>query len=220
MLDKVKTSRKTFRLIPTQYPPIQSFDDVASAEDLELVMELEGWTNDRLVKHRLQRLPKEQWVYGVSNSSVIMAAFLHAPINGLRFSGNELGAWYCSFDVKTAIAEVSTHLRREARNSRQDEMRGNYRSYTAKLSGKYIDLCGKQSEFPQLYLKDNWQHSQKFGEQQRSLNNDGILYNSVRYNGGSNIVAFKPRQITAVTIANTFDIIVPKTGKIVARKLA
>jgi len=38
-----------FRLIPSRFPPIGLFDTVATAADLRPVMELEGWTNDRLV---------------------------------------------------------------------------------------------------------------------------------------------------------------------------
>lgn len=220
MLSKASAPSKTFRLVPTQYPPIQSFDDVASLEDLAMVIELEGWTNDRLVHHRLQRLPKEQWVYGINNASIIMASFLHAPINGLRFNDSKLGAWYCSGDIKTAIAEVASHLRREGINSSLQEMRGNYRSYTAKLNGAYVDLRNKQSQFPEIYQKDNWQNSQVFGEKQRAVGSDGIFYSSVRYNGGSNIVAYKPKQIKAVTIGNSFNILVPKEGKIIVRKLA
>ena len=43
---------------PSQYPPIGLFDTVATAADLEAVMELAGWTNDRLVPMRLHRLPQ------------------------------------------------------------------------------------------------------------------------------------------------------------------
>jgi len=43
----------TYRLIPSRYPPISAFESVASEDDLEAVMELEGWTNDRLVLERV-----------------------------------------------------------------------------------------------------------------------------------------------------------------------
>jgi hypothetical protein len=65
------------RLIPSQFPPIGPFDTVATAADLEAVMELVGWTNDRLVAERVARLHKSEWVYGNPNSSIMMAALLH-----------------------------------------------------------------------------------------------------------------------------------------------
>ena len=52
----------TYRLIPSRYPPLSAFESVTSADDLEAVMELEGWTNDRLVAERVARLPKAEWV--------------------------------------------------------------------------------------------------------------------------------------------------------------
>lgn len=54
---RVALDRPTCRLIPSAYPPSPAFAEAASAEDLMAVMELEGWTNDRLVRERLSRLP-------------------------------------------------------------------------------------------------------------------------------------------------------------------
>ena len=97
----------TTRLIPSRFPPIPTFDAVTTPADLEAVMELEGWTNDRLVSPRLARLPRAEWVYGVPNASVVMAAFLHGSPGGLRFSDASLGAWYGSTHPKTALLEVA-----------------------------------------------------------------------------------------------------------------
>ena len=104
----------TYRLIPSRFPPIGLFDTVATAADLPAVMELVGWTNDRLVVERLNRLPQSAWVFGRPNSSVIMASFLHVAPGGMRFNAGELGAWYAAAAIRTAVAEVGHHLRREA----------------------------------------------------------------------------------------------------------
>ncbi len=53
----------TFRLIPSRFPPVGAFDNVSSPDDLAAVMELEGWTNDRLVQARLNRLPRSRWLH-------------------------------------------------------------------------------------------------------------------------------------------------------------
>ena len=55
-----------YRLIPSCFPPIGLFDTVATAADLNEVMELVGWTNDRLVVHRIARLPEHEWIYGAA----------------------------------------------------------------------------------------------------------------------------------------------------------
>ena len=61
-----RAPRPTWRLIPSRFPPVGLFDTVATAADLEAVMELAGWTNDRLVPERIARLPKAKVgaVYG------------------------------------------------------------------------------------------------------------------------------------------------------------
>ena len=84
--------RPAHRLIPSQFPPIGLLDTVATAADLAAVMELVGWTNDRLVADRISRIPPTEWVSGVPNASIVMAAFLHVAPGGMRFNGPELGA--------------------------------------------------------------------------------------------------------------------------------
>ncbi|MHA6346433.1 hypothetical protein [Roseivivax sp. CAU 1761] len=50
---RCRAPAETIRLFPSRFPPINAFEDVASAEDLEAVMELEGWTNNCLAGPRL-----------------------------------------------------------------------------------------------------------------------------------------------------------------------
>ncbi|MBB5518214.1 RES family NAD+ phosphorylase [Amphiplicatus metriothermophilus] len=208
------------RLIPTRYPPVQTFEHVASTDDLEAVMALEGWTNDRLVRERLMRLPRERWVYGRANASVVMASFLHAPPGGGRFTSGDLHAWYCSFDERTAIAEVASGLRREAVNAGWAEMRAHFRAYAARLEGDYEDLRGKARARADVLDPANWTASQAYGEKRRAQGVAGLIYPSVRLKGGTNAVAFDPRNVLDVAVASTFDIIAPVAGKVVARRLS
>ena len=209
----------TFRLIPSRFPPIGAFETVSSADDLEAVMELEGWTNDRLVKERLARLSRDEWVYGPPNSSIVMASFLHAAPTGLRFNGPGLGAWYASETINTAIIEVSHHLRREAHRSGMPEMRSQYRTYSAMLDGAYEDIRGLQATRPALYAAHDYSASQPFGEDIRRTG-DGIVYDSVRHVGGVNVVAYRPRKIRNVTQHDHYELTVPLMGRIVVRRLA
>src|SRR5581483_8877916 len=162
---RVAVPGPTYRLIPSRFPPVAAFETVASADDLEAVMELEGWTNDRLVAERAARLPRADWCYGTPNASVVMASFLHAAPAGLRFSGPELGAWYAALAVPTAIAEVAHHLRREAHRAGLDEMRAQYRTYVATLDGAYEDIRGQRRRRAALYDPADYAAGQAFGEQ-------------------------------------------------------
>ena len=209
----------TYRLIPSRFPPISAFDSVTSPDDLEAVMELEGWTNDRLVLERLARLNKSEWVYGVPNASVIMATFLHGGPTGLRFTSSALNGWYASLALRTAIAEVSHHLRREAANMRVPSLTLQYRTYGAELAGNYQDVRGMATEHPELYRPDDYSASQIFGESVRAAGGAGIIYDSVRHVGGINIVSLRPRNIRNVTMGAHYEINAPTSGKVIARRL-
>jgi len=210
----------TWRLIPSRFPPIGLFDSVATAADLEPVMELAGWTNDRLVADRIARLPREEWVFGRPNASVVMAAFLHAAPGGMRFNGPDLGAWYASAAVPTAIAEVGHHLRREAAATGAGALTRTYRAYSARLEGAYLDIRGQQASRPDVYTSDGYVAGQELGEAVRASGGSGVLFDSLRHAGGENVAAHRPRQVLDVTQADHFELTVT-TGarRIEARRL-
>jgi hypothetical protein len=208
--------RPCHRLIPSRFPPVQAFDFCRSAEDLAAVMELEGWTNDRLVAERLARLPSAEWVFGTSNASVVMAAFLHAAPAGTRFAGPELGAWYASAAPRTAIAEVAHHLRREAVARGLALMRRTFRQYEAVLEGE--DFTRVEAD-PALLDPASYVAGQAYGEALRAASGAGIVYPSLRHAGGTNVVAYRPRGIGRVVQAAHFEVTAPVLGRVVARRL-
>lgn len=212
--------RPSFRLIPSRFPPIGLFDSVATAADLAAVMELVGWTNDRLVAERIARLPQSEWVYGRPNASVIMAAFLHVAPTGMRFNGAELGAWYAAGDLTTTAAEVSHHLRREIFARKLPEARRTFRTYMARLNGDYVDIRDERRARLELYDSESYVASQAFGETIRASGGNGILYESVRLRGGINVAAYRPTNIQDVTQTDHFEITVyADRRKIDVRKL-
>jgi hypothetical protein len=191
------------RLIPSQFPPIGLFDTVATAADLAAVMELAGWTNDRLVAERIDRLPRDEWVYGRPNASIVMAAFLHVAPGGMRFNSADLGAWYAGAVLTTAVAEVAHHLRREAVARGVPDAHRTYRQYTCVLEGYYLDIRGQRAD---LHDPGDYAAGQTFGEAVRASGGCGILYDSVRHAGGVSVVAYRPRLIQAVTQAGHYAI--------------
>ena len=200
--------RPTHRLIPSRFPPIGLFDTVATAADLRAVLDLVGWTNDRLVAERIARLTEADWVYGRPNASVIMAGFLHVAPGGMRFNTGDLGAWYASAALATAAAEVGHHLRREAAARGKAELRRRYRAYTAELAGSYLDIRGQQAARADVYASDSYATSQVLGEAIRAGGGAGIIYDSVRHASGVNIVAHRPRNVLNVVQTDHYDITV------------
>jgi hypothetical protein len=219
MMANATVDGPTYRLIPSRYPPIPAFDSVTSPDDLEAVMELEGWTNDRLVAERAARLNKAEWVFGVPNASVVMASFLHGGLTGLRFTSADLNGWYASFARRTAIAEVAHHIRREAVNMRVPSLTLQYRTYSAKLIGAYEDIRGMAATRPELYRADDYAASQTFGETIRASGGNGIVYDSVRHAGGVNVVAMRPKNVSDIVMGPHYEITAPVSGKVIARTL-
>lgn len=200
--------RPTHRLIPSRFPPIGLFDTVATAADLAAVMELVGWTNDRLVTERINRLPQNEWVCGSPNASIVMAAFLHVAPGGMRFNGPDLGAWYAADDIRTAAAEVGHHLRREAVARGVATMSRRYRAYAATLLGDYLDIRRQQASRREIYASESYAASQPFGEQVRASGGAGLIYDSVRLVNGTNVVAHRPRNITEILQTDHYEITV------------
>jgi len=213
-----RAPERTHRLIPSRFPPIDAFETVTSPRDLVPVLELEGWTNDRLVAPRLRRLPKSEWVYGRANASVVMAAFLHGAPQGTRFAGPELGAWYASTALETSALEVVNGIRREIALSALEQKTEELREYTARLEGVFVDIRGTR---PDLHDPDPTRYpaSQVFGRSVRAGPHDGIVYDSVRHAGGVNWVSYRPGRVHDVLQARHFRVLVPRSGRVVVEEM-
>ncbi|MGH1329694.1 MAG: RES family NAD+ phosphorylase [Paracoccaceae bacterium] len=221
--DQLAAPKGTRRLIPSRFPPIPAFEDVCAPHDLDAVMFLEGWTNDRLVAPRLARLAREEQVYGRENASIVMAAFLHGSPSGLRFSDASLGAWYAATSLTTAVLEVANGLRKEIALSALNSKAETYREYRADLGGVYLDIIGKHPEF---HDPDDASYPapQAFGRAVRALGPRakiaGIRYESVRHRGHENWVCFRPKQVLNVVQADHLRIEVPVSGAVIVRRMA
>ncbi len=216
-----RAPKPSFRLIPSRFPPIGLFDTVATAADMAAAMELAGWTNDRLVAERVARLPREDWVHGRPNASIVMAAFLHVPPGGNRFNGPDLGAWYAAAAFPTAAAEVAHHLRREAVATARPMMRRQYRTYQAQLDGRFADIRGERESRPEVYDPLSYACSQVFGEAIRAEGGGGIVWDSLRHAGGICAVSFRPRAVLDIVQTDHVEITVTaRQPKVEVRRLA
>jgi len=212
----------TCRIIPSRFPPVAVFETVSCPEDLEAVFELEGWTNDRMVAARISRLDKDLWVYGSPNASIVMSSFLHGSPQGMRFTGPELGAWYASTELMTAVLEVANGLRKELSLSGLASKRETYREYTANMDGEFVDIFAAHPEFHDPD-DSTYPGPQKFGAHVRTNGSGhgviGIRYQSVRRPGHENWVCFVPPEILDVAQARHFDVDVRPAGKVVVQEL-
>ena len=189
----------THRLIASRYPPIGVFDDLAADKnELAIAYLLESVTNDRLavVARRLPFLPASEVVQG-PGATMVMAAFLHADEMGGRFTDGRLGAWYASFDADTAIAETVHHSTRRLRLSHGAFPTNiQMRALVGGIDCDLVDVRGQQRTRADLYDPDDYKAGQTFGVALRwpvsGDGENGIVYDSVRRAGGTNVCVYRP----------------------------
>ena len=197
----------THRLIPSRYPPVGILDAVAAPADLELMIELEGWTNDRLSAKLgvLRRIPPSEWVIGHPQASVIMAAFCHPHPGGERFNDSDRGAWYAAFDLETAQAEAAFHRTAELTEINVFETRLDMRQYLADFDAPFHDVRGHDPAFAPLHDPDRYDASQALGRELLRSGSNGILYRGARRPGGDCVACFRPILVTNVRPAAHFE---------------
>lgn len=195
------------RLVPSRYPSEGILDVVSGADDLVLMIELDSWTNDRISAEVgiLHRLPREEWVVGRPMSSVIMAPFCHPRVGGGRFNPPERGAWYAGFSLETAHEEVIYHRTRELLEVGVLEARVQMRLYLADFAGSFHDIRTPGKQYATLHDPLSYHASQDFSRTLLDEGSNGILYRSVRQEGGFCIACFRPKLVRNVRARHHFE---------------
>lgn len=188
--------RASYRIIPSRFPPVDLFERVTPAADLEAVHELESMTNDRLRDERgeVQLVPASERVIG-PGASYIMAPFTHPAPSGCRFSHGLHGAYYAARTLETAIAETSHHRAAFMRATGEPPMQLDMRVLEAELDARLHDLRGMREALADIYDPDDYTASQRLAARFRAEGSDGVIYESVRHAGGQCVAIFRPRRI-------------------------
>ena len=205
-MDIVTTTLKDqlHRLINSRYPPIGLFDNyVDTAEELQDAFLIENLTNPRanIALGAMALIPEDELIIGQPTANIAMAAFIHVDDEGSRFNDNRLGAWYAATDIETAIAETLYHNTRRLQASE-----GGFpnviqlREYVTTTPSELIDLSGMQGDAPKLFDENDYTHSQAFSNAHRwpfaEPAYDGVIFDSVRNDGGTNVCLFRPKALT------------------------
>jgi RES domain len=198
--------RGTHRLIASRYPSAGILDEISSPEELDHVIDLESWTNDRIQAElgQLPLVPRDEWVTGVRNASVVMAAFCHVPPGGGRFTAPPLGGWYAAFTLATAHRESIHRRTLELLEVGTLDLRVQVREYLADFAATFHDVR-RRRRFAALYDPESYAVSQPFGGGLRDAGSNGIVYRSVRDPGGQCLVAFRPRLVRNVRQGAHFE---------------
>lgn len=186
----------TCRLLPSRFADVEDSvlaplaDSDAHLRDL---FDLDNATNARL---RTQNggaagINVDELVFGVPNFRIVNAAFTYAHPQGSRFNDGRRGAWYCAFDAETALAEVSFHKAVEYAEINRFDDSVQYQCMLADFTATFHDLRN-QPRYDDCLAADSYVASQTLAERLLDGGSLGILYPSVRREGGVNLACFRP----------------------------
>lgn len=209
--------RGLVRLIPaTHHKPPSLRGLVDTDDEIELLAEIESMTNGRLIAERgrnfhidrrelaFARRAHDLQVYGNSH---VNAAFTYTRSSGNRFNDGTRGAWYCSWDTMTSIAEVAFHRTRELGyiGAYDDEAR--YVELLADFIGDYPDISD-EADHPALDMNPlvGYSTGQALAQELQRKGHSALVYPSVRHDGGRCLVAFQSSIIQNVRPGATWDL--------------
>ncbi|MGI5310399.1 RES family NAD+ phosphorylase [Rheinheimera sp. WS51] len=191
------------RIIPSLFPPIDLFERVLDPAEYEAAFYIESLTNDRLRDQvgDLALVKPEDRISGCGTTP-IMAAFTHVG-HASRFTDGSFGVYYAANNSKTAIAETAYHRAKFYQATNEPDTRIYMREYVGAVIQPMLDITAKQ--YQPLHDPDSYLLSQNFAKQPRQENAYGLLYNSVRYQGGLCIAVFRPSALQPVIQAAHYE---------------
>jgi hypothetical protein len=197
------------RLIPSRFPPITLFEDVADPEDFEALYQLQARTNPRLLAEAgdLGLIPRGEIPFGIRGCSYAVAPFTHVNPDGSRFSDGAFGVLYLAESVTTAIAEVRYHQQRYL--SRVEGLRYDrlvFRSLVCGFSDTLLDLTRLPPEHA-IYDPEDYSASQALGAAARQRGKKGLSYHSVRNPGATCWALFTPRGVKSMVQSAHYEMI-------------
>lgn len=190
-------SETSYRLIPSHFPPLDLFEDVANPEEFEALFAIQKLTNPRIQNEvgDLSLIKPEDQVYGIAGCGFVMAAFTHLNPDGSRFSNGDFGVYYCSADLETAVAETRYHRARFYSYTKEPPQELDMRCLNADFTASLHDLLPLNTSSEPIYDADNYTASQQLAIDLKVNNNDGLVYHSVRHTSGINYALLKPKLI-------------------------
>jgi RES domain-containing protein len=209
------------RMIPSRYSETGTvLEEVADdAKMLADVARLDAATNERVQGelYGLSGIGQYELVYGIPGAHIIRAAFLHPGPFGSRFNDTTRGAWYAARAVETSIAEVAYHKakrlsgmvvaelpgeRPDGEVSTYDDWQADFHAsfHTLEPAHEYADSL-QAEPVPQCYRP-----SQVLAQQLLAQQSNGLLYSSVRDQGGLCLACFRPALVYRPRLAERYEL--------------
>jgi len=184
---------KSYRVVNSRFPPIDVFERVADPADWESLAELEMLTNPRVrqAMGEISLVPVEERVSG-PGASWVMAPFTHVGWPS-RLSDGSWGVYYCARMLVTAVREKAHHVglffaaTGEPLGSTM-ELRG----LVARIDSRFHDIRGG---FANEHDPNDYAAGQELARGLRQTGSNGVVYRSVRHEGGNCLAAFRPKVV-------------------------
>tara|TARA_R110000868_G_scaffold219323_1_gene470145 strand:- start:677 stop:1360 length:684 start_codon:yes stop_codon:yes gene_type:complete len=199
---------RTIRLVSTARlrPPVLS--RLVNDDELAALAEIEGATSNRLMAQNrgTADIQSYELVYGVPHAAFINASFAYAkPREPNRFNGAARGAWYAALELETCLAEVRHHLTEVLSLAGLYEAVVDYAELYASFAGEFVDLRSHSDHIclhPEKAIGYPIGNALADAARARGLN--GIIYPSVRHEGGTCIAALFPHAVQSVAQGNVY----------------
>ncbi len=186
---------KQYRIISSQYPPINFFEGLTEPDLMEELFAIEAETNDRLRDQvgDIHLVAEGDRVSG-PGSSVVMASFTHISSDApSRFSDGTYGVYYAAKTLETAIAETRYHREKFMAYTNEDACVLDMRVYIGEIEKPLHDI---RDGYNELHDPDHWGQAQTFGREMRDQDSWGIVYRSVRNPSGECIAVLRPKAVS------------------------
>jgi len=186
---------EVFRIIPSQFPPANVFEGIFdSPDEMESAFAIEAMTNRRLRQEagEIELVPRQDWVWG-PGATVIMACFTHIGRSS-RFSDGSFGVYYGADSLATAVAETRHHRERFLAATNEEDIEITMRVYVNRVRRSLLDL--RHGGYADLLDPDDYAPSQLKGAEWREAGAWGLVYPSVRRQGGDCVAVFRPPALT------------------------
>ena len=183
------------RIIRSIYPPIDLFEDIADPADWPLLISAEQKTNPRIMENigNLDLVPEDRRVGG-NGATYLMAPFTHVSADRkTRFSDGSFGVLYAGNIFEVALLEtVHHHANFMARTNEVPGWTSQFREIVLSVDALLHDLRGQNLAHAAALCPVDYEPSQALATRLRGGGSNGIVYPSIRREGGECIGLFYP----------------------------
>jgi hypothetical protein len=203
-------SLQAYRLVNSKFPPIALFNDVADADEFELLFEIQALTNPRLKNElgQLELIARSEIPFGIAGCSYAIAPFTHVNPAGSRFSDGSFGVLYLADSMEAALAEVRHHQalywsKVPSLNYERFVFRGLACAFG---DGGMKDATALPLTDP-VYAPDDYTDARRLGLDVRKTGCPGLRYHSVRMPGSHCWALMTPRPVSSIVQTAHYEMV-------------